>query len=481
MRKFLAMFLAAATAVFACFFVGCEKNGQERSTYRIRAEYDEEKGEVSAVLQFCWKNDTGRSAPELAFNLYGNAFREGARYKPVSPQYASSAYYAGESYGEMRVNRVSGCNDWEIGGKDANVLLVRFAEPVGEGAFCDICIEYVLKLAKVNHRTGIAARSVNLGNFYPIACVYENGAFAECEYDAVGDPFYSACADYYVSFTADEKYSFAASGACVSAVISGGKRTNEYRLCNARDFALVIGGEYELLQGKSGDTPILYYYYDDGNAKQTLSILQDAVSYFSRTYGEYPYETYTAVQTGFCYGGMEYPGLSMLSDNLSASGYAYTAVHETAHQWWYAAGGSDPRVHAWQDEGLAEYSAALFFGSHDYVGLTFSGLCERSRHAYKTYADVQKRLFGKVDTSMDRKLSEYESEFAYVNIAYHKGLMLFDSLRSALGDKRFFGGLKKYYSEYGGKIAAPEDFVRCFSGKGAKDVVQSYVQGGAGI
>ena len=60
-----------------------------------------------------------------------------------------------------------------------------------------IYVAYTLTLAEVNHRTGVTEHTVNLGNFYPVLCVWEAGSgFRECVYAANGDPFYSACADY---------------------------------------------------------------------------------------------------------------------------------------------------------------------------------------------------------------------------------------------------------------------------------------------
>ena len=52
------------------------------------------------------------------------------------------------------------------------------------GPGLETCVEigWRLTLANVNHRTGVAERAVNLGNFYPVLCVYEDGAFYECEY-----------------------------------------------------------------------------------------------------------------------------------------------------------------------------------------------------------------------------------------------------------------------------------------------------------
>ena len=47
------------------------------------------------------------------------------------------------------------------------------------------------------------------------------------------------------------------------------------------------------------------------------------------------------------------------------------------------------------------------------------------------------------------------------------GFLLFDTLRTTVGDKRFMSGLKKYAADYAGKIASPYDLAGCFEKIGA--------------
>jgi len=54
-------------------------------------------------------------------------------------------------------------------------------------------------LPNINHRFGYGDNTVNFGNFYPVACVYENGkGFIQDLYHSNGDPFYSECSNYEV-------------------------------------------------------------------------------------------------------------------------------------------------------------------------------------------------------------------------------------------------------------------------------------------
>ena len=464
--------LVAATVVLLCLcapFAGCGKAEEERAQYCIEAVYEE--GVLRARMRV-----EAESNGELRFNLYGNAYREGAAYPPVAAAYQKSAYYGGESYGGMRVLSVSPCQSWEVAGEDENVLAVRLAK----GGRAAVEIEYELVLAHIDHRTGISHAGVNLGNWYPVLCEYEDGAFVECPYYAAGDPFYSACADYDVTFTAPAELTVAASAAALSCRAAAGQKVYRYRLENARDFALVLGS-FSLAQAEEGGVSFRYYYTQDDDPQAKTELLADCFSFFTKKFGRYPYGSFCAVQTGFCYGGMEYPGLVMLSDALEGRDYLYTIVHEAAHQWWYAAVGSDAIGNAWQDEGLAEYSALLFFEENEEYGIRAAQLLERAREALRAYCGVHEQIFGRADTSMARPLSDYAGGYAYVTIAYCKGMLLFDTLRSALGDDRFFAGLRRYYAENAGKIASPQDLAAAFESPGAEGVIRSFVDGTAAV
>ena len=477
MRK-ICILLAAALFFSAAALSGCAAEG-ERSLYRIEAAYED--GELRAVLTLSYANATGQPQQVLPLLLYANAYREGAKNPPVSPSFRAAAYYAGESFGGVEISSVSPCAGWRVGGEDENVLYVELGEPVPDGGRAEIAVAYTLRLPAADHRTGVThGGTVNLGNFYPVLCVWEDGGFRECAYAGNGDPFYSDCADYEVTFTADAACTVAASGALQRRTVAGGRATHVFSLQNARDFAIVFGPSLRTVSAESGGVRVAYCYEDDPAPQETLALLCEALGYFSHTFGGYPYEAYTAVQTGFCHGGMEYPALVMLSDALAGQGLAYTAVHETAHQWWYAAVGSDQCTAAWMDEGLAEYSAALFFEAHPAYGIERETLLHNARTAYNAFCTVWQQVFGAADTSMDRPLSAY-GEYEYAAIAYAKGLLLFDTLENALGRAAFLRGLRGYFRAFCGGIAAPADLAAAWHDPAARDTVYSFVEGRAVI
>ena len=80
---------------------------------------------------------------------------------------------------------------------------------------------------------------------------------------------------------------------------------------------------------------------------------------------------------------------------------------------------------------------------------------------------------------MTRHLKDFVSDYEYVNIAYNKGLILFDTLRESIGDERFVAGLKSYFAANCGRIASPEDLIACFEGTGVDvdGLFESFIEG----
>ena len=330
-------------------------------------------------------------------------------------------------------------------------------------------------------RTGINDDTVNLANFYPVLCGVENGAFYECNYYANGDPFFSDTADYRVTFTRDKDLVVAASGELVSETESNGKLTSRYTINSARSFAFVLSEKFKVISDEIDGSEILYYYYDDASAEESLATACSALEFFGDEWGRYPYKSYSVVQTPFVQGGMEFTALSYICADLESAAYKEVIIHETAHQWWQTVVGNNEITHPFIDEGLAEYSVVLFYEAHPEYGFTRDSLIKSAEQTYKLFCSVYAKVVGNLDTTMTRSVPEYSSEYEYVNLAYVKACIMFDYLRQTVGDDLFFAGLKRFYDENAFKIATPESLIGAFERAGANSngFFESFLNGKA--
>ncbi|MBQ8309082.1 MAG: M1 family metallopeptidase [Clostridia bacterium] len=484
MKKFVSLTLAilsVATLLFGA--TACAEEEKVGSRYEITAEYVPENATLAGTTKITFENCTDNELSVLKFQLYPNAYRKDALFKPVSKTYESAAYYKGESYGEMVISSVNGAKNWEVMGEDENILYAYLERSLFPGDKVVLDIGFLLKLANVNHRTGITANTVNLGNFFPMLCGYKDGGFYENVYYSDGDPFYTDCADFQVTLKLPKEYKVAATGEISRERTLESKKEYVFTASSVRDFALVLSEKFRVLQTEAGGNTIEYYYYDDEDAQASLDVAAESFEYYEKTFGEYPYAAYRVVQTGFCLGGMEYPCLSMISDALAEdkAEQARAIAHETAHQWWYAAVGSDQIENAWQDEGLAEYSAITFFENYEKYGVVRETAVMDALKEYRSYYDVYGSVLGRTDTKMTRHLKDFLSDYEYKCLSYDKAIVMFDTLRKSVGDDRFFASLKKYYKENKLKIATPESLIGAFerSGLDVNGFFDSFLSGKA--
>ena len=481
MKRFIAVFICVFLAVCVVPIFGCSDKIAKRSSYDIMCELSSDHV-LSGSETVTFFNDEEVTIDHLKFNLFGNAFRSGAKFSPISAQYQSNAYPNGKSYGSMEIKSVTCGGEsltFEICGQDENALLVNLPAEIYPDESITVKIDFTIKLADVIARTGYNSHTVNLGNFYPILCVYDDGGFYECVYYANGDPFYSECADYTVKMTVDSDYVLAGGGKRVSQTTVGDKTTHTFKANNVRSFAFVASKEFKVASKVLDGVMINYYYYGDQTPEKSMEYIEKSLKYFGKTFGAYAYTDYSVVETPFVQGGMEYPTLVMISDKLEPESYGEVIVHETAHQWWQTAVGNNEIKYGFLDEGLAEYSVVLFYENHPEYGMTREKMIKIAEQTYKTYCSVYDKIYGKVDTSMLRSIPDYQSEYEYVNIAYIKTCIMYDYLRQTIGDGRFFMGLKKYYNDYRFKIATPDDLVGAFekTGAGTNGFFDSFYQG----
>ncbi|MCX7958511.1 MAG: M1 family aminopeptidase [Deltaproteobacteria bacterium] len=187
-------------------------------------------------------------------------------------------------------------------------------------------------------------------------------------------------------------------------------------------------------------------------AESAIEIASDAVRFFSKYYAKYPYtelRIVAAPMTGGA-GGVEFPALITIGDflysemnmvqpegrfvsrDLISQMFEFVIVHEIAHQWFSTLVPSDSRREPYLDEGLASFSAYLYFLNKygDKEGRKF--LENQIRLNY-----IMMRLLGYRDLPLDTPVEKYGNMFQYAGIIYGKAPLFFIRLRELIGDSRF--------------------------------------------
>ena len=472
MKKFLSL---CVLVIFCCFstfsLTGCKKSEVEKqsknlTSYAISADFNDELKEISATETIVFYNNTDTELEYLCLHLYPRAFREGAVVKPYTQLTSATCFPNGINFGNLVVLKVrvnADTKPFELIGEDEDILKINFGFKLTKKKSVQIEIEFKLIIPNSTHRFGWFEESVNLGNWYPIVCVFENGEFDMTPYYATGDPFYSDIANYDVEISYPDKYCLASTGE-IKSEKNGEKIQSKISAKSVRDFAMCLQGNSKKDSINSGKITVYYMSEKlEENSEKYLEISKNAVEYFSDTFGKYPYSTLTVVKTPFIYGGMEYPNIVFISNSIdNDEEFLKVIVHEIAHQWWYAVVGNNETKNAWLDESLSEYSTALFFAHNTDYGISYDEFVNEALSSYLLYVDVIQTLRGDVNTKMNLAVNEYQNDYEYSYMVYVKGVIMFDSLKNMVGETRVVAGLKKYYQDNKFKIAGEEQFFKAF-------------------
>lgn len=453
------------------------------NTYNIIATFDEESKTLVCSQTVEYKNNEDVVLKSIPFHLYPNAFSEDSKHKPVSLTNEVKAYPNGKSYGGIEISalRVNGkVSPIEICGEDNNILNVKVGTLYPDDKV-KIEMEYNVKLANCIHRLGYGDNTYNFGNFYPIACVYDDGGFMQKPYSYNGDPFFSEMANYEITLTIPQEFALASSGKQLFKTPSGDNHIYKAQARAVRDFAFVLSKNFEIKKQKVDDCEVIYYYIKDTKSGDSIKTCVKALETFEDLFGDYPYDTLSVVENDFVHGGMEYPNLVYISNSINDyTEYTNVIIHEIAHQWWYGLVGNNEYDEAWLDEGLTEMSCLLFYEQNPEYNISISGKKKILMSNYAMFLDVFKSVYGKVDESMNRPLDKYVNETEYVYIAYVKGNILFCDLRDFVGKKKFAKALKKYFKDNSYTNANGDCLIEAFvsvCGKKTEKFIRSYING----
>lgn len=437
----------------------------DTNRYTINVQLNPEDKTLTAEQQVIYKNNDNIELTELYFHVYPNAFKK-KETAPFLFDDFDRAYSNGFQPGYAEVTTVELFNketrtalNFNLQGEGDTILRVELPSVLKPNDSITLEMKYKILIPPAGERFGYGAGNFNLGNWYPVAAVYDNTGWNLDKYYAVGDPFYSDISNYIVNITLPKEYTVAASGSLSEEKAEGDNKTWKFEAQNMRDFAFIANNKFRIAEDNADGINIKSYYYEghEEKGRAALEYGKRSIEVFNRKFGKYPYPSYSVVETEFP-SGMEYPGLVYINqayyqaDDVEEN-LMFTTVHETAHQWWYGVVGNDQIDEAWLDEGFATYSEVVYVESE-------FGKIQGERYIEYIEEDAEQAVSSRIfDGVILKPLSEYNNWQDYGPAVYNGGAVLLNELRKQVGDEVFFNILKTYYRDYGFKNATTEDFL----------------------
>lgn len=242
-----------------------------------------------------------------------------------------------------------------------------------------------------------------------------------------GEPFVTGNSDEVrVRLTSDRKLVYATTGKRSS--VSGLTQTFVAR--NVRDFNFSVSPSYKVVSSTQGTTKVKVFYRSL-NSTTLMSAAKKALKVFKSRVGPYPW-THFMVAESHSGLAMESPGLIWIPAATAESNLVYLTTHETAHQWFYAAVGSDQADQPFADEALAE------FLTRDLLASSRASKCSTK--------------------TLDRTIYEYGSS-CYYEVVYIQGFNYIKAYRSRVGDAAFWQGMRAYFDKYRFRIGGTRQFL----------------------
>ncbi|MFZ4465401.1 MAG: M1 family aminopeptidase, partial [Bacteroidales bacterium] len=266
-------------------------------------------------------------------------------------------------------------------------------------------------------------------------------------------------------------------------------KTLRFTETDIHDFAWFADKRFHVIKGivklpESGREVSTWLMFTNQQAnlwKDAMPYVNDGIRNFSVWLGDYPYNSFTAVQSALNAGsGMEYPGITVIGLASDAFALEEVITHEIGHNWFYSALASDERRFPFMDEGTTSAYECKYLNEK---------YPERKLWEYIFREKKQARFFHIEDMPASRieeiewlslvreneeqaiNLAAHDYTFQNYNaILYSKAALGFNYLRAYLGDSIFDASMHDYYRIWRFRHPQPDDLRDIFKSHTDKDL-----------
>ncbi len=413
--------------------------------------------------------------------------------------------------------KINGCRvQWNLLPDQPDICRIDLNEPLKAGDTIFITTPFHVKIPKgITSRLGHIGESYQISQWYPKPAVYDKEGWHPISYLDQGE-FYSEFGRFEVNITLPDNYSVGATGnlqsqheivrleklaADTSWINSSDSadtdfpasskklKTLRFTASQVHDFAWFADKRFHVKKGKvklpeSGREVTTWVMFTNSQAnlwKDALDYVNDAILWASNKAGDYPYGSFTAVQSVKSAGyGMEYPGITLIGFIEDAYSLDEVLAHEIYHNWFYGALASNERNCPFLDEGItsaytARYMKEKYPGEKLWQVYFKHPKLARFLHVDKLPVERMQELEWLVLTrnNLEQPINLPAVKYNNINygiILYNKATIAFNYLRAYLGDSLFDATMQEYYHQWTFKHPQPEDLQTVFEWKTGKNL-----------
>lgn len=495
---------------------------QQRVNYEIRVTLNDRRHELAGFESIVYINRSPDTLKFLYFHLWPNAY-SGNKTKLANELMQRDG--RSKLFKDPRLRGYIDSLNFEIDGKTIKMVSQEDSPDICQlilnnnlnpGDSVKITTPFHVKIpAGGISRLGHVGESYQISQWYPKPAVYDRSGWHQMPYLDQGE-FYSEYGRFDVSITLPSNYVVGATGqlmnkseldwldkkAADTAWIrfpdylydpfpesSRVMKTLRYTQDNVHDFAWFADKRFHVLKGhtklpESGKMITTWAMFStkfDYTWSKSIKFINSAITLFSRWNGDYPYDSFTAVQSTLNSGdGMEYPGITVLNPVSDPYLLDEVLAHEICHSWFYSAIGSDERTYPFMDESITTSNETRYMQIRYPSKKLWELNLKSKKLAVFFHSDqLPVQLIDELEwliparLNLEQKINLKATDYTYDNygsIIYSKAPLGFNYLRSYLGDSLYDKIMHDYYSVWKNKHPLPADLREIFESRSNKDL-----------
>ena len=473
--------------IFSTLFLQAQPDRwQQRIRYNMKVDLDVKTNIISGNSKIEYFNQSPDTLYRLFFHTYWNAFQPGSSMDVRSQELGKNKLFEstrnsdGLDWDERVKDRISKLSPAEIGYQRVSqlsingvrqqlkehetILEVVLTKPILPKSKVNIDLQFEAQVPSQIRRSGRDNKEgirYSMSQWYPKLAEYDYQGWHANPY--IAREFYGVWGDFDVQITLDKSYLVTAGGDLLNPQETGfgypgsegakspagDKITWKWQAYNVHDFVWAADPTYKLITRALPNGPQLRVVYKqvdslEANWQRLADSMVSAYPVIARTFGAYPYKTYTFIQGGD--GGMEYPMATLIK---SAS--IGTAIHEWMHSWFQMMMGTNESLYPWMDEGFTDYA-------------TTRVMAEMRRQTGFFYNNTYRSYFALARSGYEEPASthsdHYNTNYAYSVASYSKGAVFMAQLGYIVSDSVLNTILISYYNTWRFKHPNPNDFIR---------------------
>ena len=506
---------------------------QQVVDYDIEVTLNDKDHTLSAYEKLNYLNNSPDTLSFIWFHIWPNAYKNDstafAKQKGSESKFAR-ADSAKRGFIDSLDFSVDGKKvNWESHPEWIDVVKIKLNTPLNPGESVQIETPFFVKIPNQFSRLGHTGQHYEITQWYPKPAVYDHKGWHPMPYLNMGE-FYSEFGSFDVKITLPKDYRIMATGDMIngeaeykwldslttvtdsihslpeedfekwttskiegemkeekSDTLNVGMKTFHFHQEKVHDFAwfadkkwLVQKGELSLTDSTHAVT--LWSFYLPKNAEQwrnSIEYLHDSGYWYSRYYGDYPYNHITAVDGDMSAGGgMEYPNITVIASMPSKHMLEMVIMHEVGHNWFYGILGSNERYHTWMDEGFNEYTCIRYWQdkyADQNERFVISelvqdklGIAKNLKFSFFEYFSYAMSAKSPDAQPLNLKADEYKGGNYGLN--YNKTSVFTRFLQHYLGEEKMDEIMQNYYETWKFRHPYPEDVRVIFEKHTDKDL-----------